>query len=161
MESEAEARAAQAAAMQARVHPANPLLEHRALVSPAANWRKGEGTCPWCNKPSDELDSGWHSRCLLYYYAARGATHYNWDDKTTPLVEKTPCARCGGIAQEIDHIVSLATARKVGGAEMLQAWTPRNLQWLCVPCRAEKTAEDVQSNSPKGPDAKPLQLSLF
>ena len=158
---DAEARAAEAVATQARVHPANPLLDPRALVSPAANWRKIKETCPWCNEPSKEAEPGWHPRCRQYYYAARGATYYEQDGKTTPLVAKTPCVKCGADAQEIDHIVSLALARNPGRTAILKAWTPQNLQWLCASCHDAKTTTDIRSSRPKPPRSKPLQPNLF
>lgn len=161
MEYDAEARAARAVAMQARVHPANPLKDPRSLVSPATNWRKIKDNCPWCNEPSNEPGSGWHLQCLRYYHAARGATHYEWDGKPKPLVPRTPCAECGNVAQKIDHIIPLVTARSSGGTEMLKAWTPQNLQWLCASCHGSKTWTDTSSSDPKVHDVQPWQPSLF
>ena len=147
--------------MQARVHPANPLLDPRALVSPAANWRKTKGKCPWCNQPSSEPQPGWHTLCRRYYFAARGATHYEVNGIATPLVAKTRCAECGGVANEIHHIVSLAVARNTRGTEMLKAWTVQNLQWLCESCHNSKTVTEIRSNRQKTPHGKAIQRSLF
>lgn len=154
MGSDGEARAMAALAIQARVHPANPLVHPRALVSRASNWRKVKGICPWCNEPSDAQEQGWHYECQRYYYAARGATHFEKDNKRTPLVPQTPCAKCKRAAQQIDHVVSLSTARRIGGAQMLRAWTPRNLQWLCNTCHAGKTARETKTSRTR-------QLDLF
>ena len=161
MVSDAEARAARAVATQARVHPANPLLAPRALVSTAANWRKTKGTCPWCNEPSDELEHGWHSSCRQYYSAARGATHYEVNGIATPLVAKTSCAKCGDVAQKIDHIVPLAAARGMTGTEMLKVWTTRNLQWLCASCRNVKITVDFSRIRTTTSNGKAMQPSLF
>ena len=161
MGSDPEIRAARALALQARVHPANPLLDPRALVSPAANWRKKKGMCPWCNEPSSEPQPGWHPLCRRYYFAARGATYYEVNGIATPLAAKTPCAKCGGAATEIDHIVSLAVARNTSNTEMLKAWTVQNLQWLCASCHSSKTAADIRSNRQNAPHGKAMQTSLF
>ena len=161
MESDPETRAARALAMQARIHPANQLLDPRALVSPAANWRKAKGMCPWCNQPSSEPQPGWHPMCRRNYFAARGATHYEVNGTATPLVAKTPCAKCGAVANEIDHTVSLAVARNTSSTEMLKAWTVQNLQWLCASCHSSKTTTDIRSNRQKTPHGKAMQRSMF
>ena len=161
MESETEMWAERAIAIQARVHPANPLREPRALVSPAANWRKTDGACPWCNQPSNESDSGWHQHCLRYYNAARGATYYQWDGKAAPLVGRTLCEECGGPAQIIGHIVSPETARSADGPEMLKAWTPQNLQWLCASCYNSRKGLECYDDNPEVPDFRPSQPNLF
>ena len=162
MVSDAEARAARALATQARMHPANPLRDPRALVSPVAHWRKTQGTCPWCHEPSAEREPSWHPWCRRYYYAARGNTHYDLAGKRIPLIARTPCAQCGNEAQEIDHIVPLAAARKLmNRAAMLQAWTPHNLQWLCTSCHTAKTTANSQHIQSPMSDRKAIQLSLF
>ena len=161
MGSETEIQAARAIATQARVHPANPLRDPRALVSPATNWRKTDETCPWCNQPNDRSSSGWHEHCLRYYNAARGATHYQWDGKATPLIGRTPCAECGGEAQKIDHVVPLATAQRTGSAEMLKAWTPHNLQWVCISCYNSRKGLECYDGNPEVPDFRPSQPNLF
>ena len=161
MESDAEARAMAALAAQARVHPANPLAHPRALVSRASNWRKVKGLCPWCNEPSDAPKPGWHDACRRYYHAARGATHFDLNGKRTPLVPKTPCAKCGKAAQEIDHIVALATARRPDGNQLLNAWTPRNLQWLCHRCHSGKTAQEAKAPQTRIRGPRPRQLNLI
>ena len=161
MEYDPEIRAASALTMQARVHPANPLLDPRALVSPAANWRKTKGNCPWCNEASSEPTPGWHPLCQRYYFAARGATHYEQNGKTLPLVAKKPCAKCGGIAHEINHIMPLGIARKTGGANHLKAWTPQNLQWLCSECHAGKTVTESRKAKRKAHNTKPSQPNLL
>ena len=81
--------------------------------------------------------------------------------KAKPLVPRTPCAECGGVAQRIDHIVPLVIARTTGGTEMLKAWTPQNLQWLCASCHDSKTWTGTRVSDPKVPDVQPWQPSLF
>ena len=161
MESDPEARAIRAVAMQARVHPANPLTDPRSLVSAASNWRKTKGICPWCNERNSEPMALWHVRCQQYYYAARGATYYERDGKKTPLVAKTLCVMCGDLAQEISHIVPLEGARSNRGSEVVKAWTPQNLQWLCMRCHGVNTAMGMIGDWTKDTDAEPFQLNLF
>ena len=141
-----ETRARAALAVQARVHPANVLVDPRALVSRVSNWRSTRGFCPWCNEPSNTPDPYWHHECKQYYYAARGATHFELNGKRIPLIPKTPCMKCGKASHEIDHILALATARGKKDTDSLKAWTPQNLQWLCRPCHSKKTAIDTKSN---------------
>ena len=160
MEYKGESGAAAALSVQARIHPANPLVEPRALVSQVSNWRKTKGYCPWCNEPGDGPEPGWHHECKKYYYAARGATHFEMHGKRVPLIPKTPCIKCEGPSQEIDHIMALATARTKNEADSLKAWTPQNLQWLCRRCHSEKTARDVRSNRTPRVKTKSTQLDI-
>ena len=158
--SDGEARAMAALAAQARVHPANTLVHPRALVSRASNWRKVKGKCPWCNEPSDTPEPSWHHVCRRYYHAARGATHFEISGKRTPLVPKTACAKCGKAAREIDHILALATARRPDGKPIIEAWTPRNLQWLCHHCHSRKTVQEAKDPQSRVRGSKTRQLSL-
>ena len=161
VESDGEARALAALAVQARVHPANPLAHPRSLVSRASNWRKVKGTCPWCNEPSGEPEPSWHRECRRYYHAARGVTYFELNGKRTPLVPKTPCVKCGREAHEIDHIVPLSTARWPNGTYLLKAWTLQNLQWLCRRCHSGKTAQEAKAPQTRVIGHKPRQLSLL
>ena len=161
MESDIQARAAQAIGTQARVHPANPLRDPGALVSPAVNWRETNETRLWCNEPGDEPGSGWHPQYMRYYHAARGETHYERDGKAKPPIPRTLCADCGIVAQIIDHIVQQVTARSNGGAKMLKARTPKNLLWLWVSCHNSKTGTGNRVKDPKGSELRPWQPSMF
>ena len=161
MESDPESRAIRALRMQARVHPASSIADHRALVSSASNWRKTKEICPWCNEPNSEPNSAWHPQCQKYYYIARGATHYEEDSKSTPLIPKTPCVKCADSPAIIDHIIPLEVASKSKNTIGLKPWTPSNLQWLCATCHDAKPKWRPDKTKGCTPNTKPTQLSLL
>ena len=52
------------------------------------------------------------------------------------------CALCGGPAENVDHIVALGIANRLGEREYRKASQPTNLQFVCVACHKVKSRED-------------------
>ena len=53
------------------------------------------------------------------------------------------CAHCGSPAQEVDHILALGIANRLGRSEYRKASRPANLQFLCQDCHKVKTRDDL------------------
>ena len=130
----------------------------RAAVSSLGS-RPGEkrnwGVCKWCGLPIQEGRRLWHFACTGYYYAfwaqpsGRGAIPTGeMVDVDTPYgrtIQRPTCPACGeaGLTHfELDHILAIGVARRLGLRFYRRAYLPENLWWICERCHKAKTAFD-------------------
>lgn len=127
----------------------DPYADHR---TPTAGIGLGKNfeKCVWCGLPAINERTGrklkWHESCALYQSIASGAKHYmvRLDDGSTRM--KSVCARqtcvCGAEGEEMDHILAIGVARRLGIRVYALAFLPENLWWLCHSCHSAKTSLD-------------------
>ena len=107
------------------------------------------GTCKWCGMETAPRRM-WHDKCAEQYFAAQGNPNGGGAIRGN-LVElpdgnrRQACAACGkaGYASmELDHIMAIGIARRLGLYFYRRAFLPENLWWICGPCHKVKTAFD-------------------
>ena len=134
----------------------NPQYGHnnstkRPLVTSTKSWIHDDAysnveRCNWCQLPTDGFprEMYWHQICYGYYACARA-----FEGKANRIrrirrriVPRDACATCGGSPDTLDHIVPLSLARMRGQRARIRSYLPHNLQWLCLCCADEKSAQD-------------------
>ena len=113
------------------------------------------GTCKWCGLPISESRRLWHFACSSLYYAFWGNPPGRRAIQPGPEVEiPTPyghtarrqvcpaCGKAGLVHFELDHIMAIGVARRLGLHFYRRAYMPENLWWICEPCHKLKTAFD-------------------
>ena len=94
---------------------------------------KAWGRCTWCGLPTKSKGRKWHHSCVEYYRLAAGQ-HSN----VQKLYQERPeRCRCGaGRPTEIDHILAIGVAQRLGRRAYVRAFLPENLHWICRDCHA-------------------------
>ena len=116
------------------------------------------GTCKWCGMSAERSVSGrprkWHDSCLQYAFAAQGSPSGAGAIRGEPVEIETPygfktrshrCPACGKaeyVNKELDHIMAIGVAWRLGLRFYRRAFLPENLWWICEPCHRAKTAFD-------------------
>ena len=133
-------------------HPVGNMTEK---IGEKRNW----GTCKWCLMPVEPGPSGrgklWHESCADWKLCASGTPTGN-DMERGPMVEvQTPsgytnyrelcpaCGKAGFVSFELDHIMSIGVAKRLGEYFYRRAFSPDNLWWICNKCHDKKTAFDM------------------
>ena len=148
------------------------------------------GICKWCGLAIQEGRARmWHGSCVDWYSIARGQR----TGKNGRLLFRDParrciqpddpdcrhwncpmaCQACGAQVTEhaayrgleLDHIMAIGVAARLGFRFYVRAFTPDNLWWICRECHKVKTAYDrafMQSldnawKTPKMPKTPPNQ----
>ena len=115
------------------------------------------GRCQWCWGEVERGPTGrprsWHKSCHEYRAAAQGSP----SGADAPLGELTKidgpygptrrhrCIACGNVSMdwmELDHILAIGVARRLGLSFYRRAMTPDNVWWICRSCHVVKTAFD-------------------
>lgn len=111
------------------------------------------GICNWCGQEC-ERPNRWHPYCRLWYWIMGDGVEYphgrsdyirkydmiKWDT----LIPRTECKICldNTVPVEVDHIVSVACAARMGKREFIRAFFLSNTQWICKKCHRKKTHLD-------------------
>lgn len=110
------------------------------LVPGCSKWAETKGRCVIHSK-DQERDERDLERLRLG--PGRIYSRKRWLILRRRVLHNEPlCRQCGNIATEVDHIVPISE----GGAE----WAVANLQSLCGPCHAAKTARELAGQQRKG-----------
>ena len=147
-------------------YPDNPYT--RNPLGTADQFKKTRGRCVWCETWCNPR-GWWHKECFVAYSAAIAQPCFEMN-KTVP--EFCLCGKnLSSTSAELDHVMAIGTAFKLGLRFALQAFFVENLRWICSDCHRVKTRFDraVMSDIDKlkkDPDAyaepEPLpQLPLF
>ena len=112
-------------------------MRSREVCGPVSRHWPYPGVCWWCHERVENRRARkWHTRCLRYFFAARGITA-----QLAPWGEL--CANgCGALGKQLDHHVAIGVAGRTSERELLRAFLPENLRWLCHACHAQKTGQD-------------------
>ena len=135
------------------------------------------GTCKWCGLPAERSHTGrprkWHDSCLEYAFAAQGSPSGASAIRGEPVEVETRygykarthrCPACGKAEhtnKELDHILAIGVARRLGLRFYRQAFLPDNLWWICEPCHKVKTAFDRAFMRTLDNPATPTPTPLF
>lgn len=104
---------------------------------------KPRNCCAWCHDPVVEgVDTkNYHNLCAMWLVAAKGQRFSAYPEHQW-VIPKIKCP-CGTESSELDHIVPIKLAVLQTIYDLALAFTPLNLQWLCVRCHIEKTKKDL------------------
>lgn len=116
------------------------------------------GICKWCQQPAERSHTGhprkWHDGCLPYAFAAQGSPNgfhairgdlVEIENPYGGTSERRRCPACGKaeyVQMELDHILAIGVARRLGLHYYRRAFLPENVWWICEPCHKVKTAFD-------------------
>lgn len=115
------------------------------------------GRCKWCWGEVERGPTGrprmWHESCHHYRAAAQGtptgagAPRGELVDIETPYGPNrrercVACGKAGLINMELDHILAIGVARRLGLPFWRRAMSPENVWWICRRCHVAKTAFD-------------------
>ena len=111
--------------------------------------RGGEwGVCRWCLKPVEPSRRGnarkWHPSCLDWKDLAGGHRLNRFNNDVGLLWKEDICQACGaeGVSLEMDHILAIKVAERLGKRFYVRAFTPDNIWWICRECHKAKTRFD-------------------
>lgn len=100
-----------------------------------------------CLEPRCAGTARYRGRCPQHARTHERRTHsaehkriYNskrWRITREKVLTENPLCSCGAIATDVDHVVPL----EQGG----DPWALSNLQALCGPCHASKTAQEIRN----------------